>query len=246
MRALAAAAAVVILTTSAHGAIGLAAQGAKPGTIQGHVRLTGPSPGNARIRMGADPKCNAFYRGGERPVQEIVVADAKGDLANVFVNLDGKFAATPVPSTPVVIDQQGCIFIPRVVGARVGQPLQIKNSDTMTHTAHSLTAKNNTFNVSQPKTGIVSTIALKGEETMLRVTCDIHSWMTAYIGVLPHPYFSVSDTAGTFKIANVPPGKYTIRAWHERFGVQMKTIEVKPGQAATVDFAYTGQEKLAK
>jgi plastocyanin len=241
MRTFAAVAAVMVL--AAHGAAGLAAQGARSGTIQGHVRLMGPEPGNARIRMGADPMCNAFYRGGERPVQAIVVTDAKGDLANVFVNLDGKFPATPVPTTPVVIDQHGCIFTPRVIGARVGQPLQIKNSDTMTHTAHSLTAKNNAFNVSQPKMGIVSTIPLKNEETMLRVTCDIHSWMTAYVGVLPHPYFSVSDTTGTFKIVNVPPGRYSIRAWHERYGVQTKTIEVKPGQTAAIDFAYTGQEK---
>jgi hypothetical protein len=242
MKVRAAAAGLTLVMFSAQGA-GVAAQGAKPGAIQGHVRLTGPHPGNARIRMGADPKCNAFYRGGERPVQEIVVANTKGDLGNVFVNLDGKFALTPVPTTPAVIDQHGCIFTPRVIGARVGQPLQIKNSDVMTHTAHGLTAKNNTFNVSQPKAGIVSTIALKNEETMLRVTCDIHSWMTAYVGILPHPYFAVSDTAGTFKIANVPPGKYSIRAWHERYGVQTKTIEVRPGQTAAIEFAYTGQEK---
>jgi hypothetical protein len=234
-------ASTVFLLLAPAPALPAVAQAARTGTIEGHVHVMGAVPANPRIRMGADPMCGAMYPGA-RPLQEVVLTGAGGTLANVFVNLEGKFPATPVPSTPVVIDQRGCIFVPRVIGARVGQPLQIKNSDKTTHTAHGITAKGNDFNVSQPKAGMVSTVALKAEE-MLRVRCDIHSWMTTWVGVVPHPYFAVSDMGGTFHIANVPPGKYSIRAWHELYGPQMRTVEIKAGQTANVDFAYSGQGK---
>lgn len=213
------------------------AQGARTGTIEGHVRLEGPIPPNIRIRMGADPLCGKMYPGA-RPLQEVVVATPAGDLANVFVHLQGSFPATPVPAAPVVIDQRGCIFTPRVVGARAGQPLQIRNSDQISHNAHAITNQGNDFNVSQPKAGMATTVAIRHEETMLRVRCDIHSWMTAYVGVVPHPYFAVSDRGGRFRVANVPAGRHTIRAWHERYGVQTRTVEVRAGQATTVEFTY--------
>jgi plastocyanin len=217
---------------------GAGAQAPRGGTIEGHVRLAGPSPGNPPIRMGADPMCGRMYH-GERPLQQLVVADAAGNLANVFVNVEGTFKnAGPAPATPVVIDQRGCVFTPRVIGARAGQPLQIRNSDALTHNAHGITANGNTFNVSQPQAGIASTVALTHEERMLRIRCDIHSWMTTWVGVMTHPYYAVSDTAGTFRIANVPAGRYTIHAWHERYGDQTLTVAVAPGQTAKVEFSY--------
>lgn len=222
----------------------LEAQAARTGTIQGHIRLTGPAPGNPVIRMGADPMCGRA-NGGKRVLQEIFAVGAQGALANVFVHLQGTFPATPVPAAPVVIDQQGCIFVPRVVGARTGQALQVKNSDPTAHTVHSSTTKGNEINVSQPKAGIVSTVRMKNEETMLRLRCDIHSWMVGYVGVVPHPYFAVSDRAGAFTIASVPPGRHTIRIWHEFFGAQTATVDVKAGQTATADFTFTGKERPA-
>jgi hypothetical protein len=84
---------------------------------------------------------------------------------------------------------------------------------------------------------------MKDEEVMLRIKCDIHSWMTTYVGVVSNPYFAVSNKAGTFEIANVPPGSYTIISWQERYGPVMKTVTVKAGATATVDFTYTGKEK---
>src|SRR5215470_233356 len=98
------------------------------GTIKGHVHLTGKLPGNPIIRMGMDPMC-AKINAGKRVIQEYVVASLDGSLANVFVRLQGNFPQTPVPSQPVTIDQRGCIYTPRVVGLRVGQTLQFKNSD---------------------------------------------------------------------------------------------------------------------
>ena len=189
-----------------------------------------------------DPKCAEINR-GKRVVQETVAAAIDGSLANVFVRLQGTFPQTPVPKEPVVIDQRGCIYHPRVVGARVGQTLQVKNSDDLLHNVHSLTGKSNAFNISEPKAGMVQQFTMKDEEVMLRIKCDVHSWMTTYIGVVTNPYFAVSNTAGTFEIADVPAGSYTIQTWHERYGPLTQTVRVRAGAATTVDFTYTGNEK---
>jgi plastocyanin len=218
------------------------AQAANRGSIKGHIKLSGNLPGNSVIRMGMDPKCAEINR-GKRVVQETVAAAIDGSLANVFVRLQGTFPQTPVPKEPVVIDQRGCIYHPRVLGARVGQTLQVRNSDELLHNVHSLTAKSNAFNISEPKAGMVQQFTMKDEEVMLRIKCDVHSWMTTYIGVVTNPYFAVSNTAGAFEIANVPAGSYTIQTWHERYGPLTQTVRVRAGAATTVDFTYTGTEK---
>jgi plastocyanin len=184
-----------------------------------------------------DPMC-AKLNAGKRPVQEIVAATADGSLANVFVSLQGSFPPSPVPAAPVTIDQRACIYVPRVVGARVGQTLQVRNSDELLHNVHALSAGGNQFNVSQPKGGITTEHRLKQEEIMLRVTCDVHRWMTAFVGVLSHPYFATSGVAGTYVIDNVPAGSYTIQTWHEHFGVLTQKVRVTEGSTSTVDFAY--------
>jgi len=213
------------------------AQVSKGGAIKGHVRVKGPLPGNPVIRMGMDPMC-AKLNAGKRPVQEIVAATADGSLANVFVSLEGSFPASPVPTEPVTIDQRACMYVPRVVGARVGQTVQVRNSDELLHNVHGLSAQANDFNFSQPKAGIVQQLQLKTPEIMLRVTCDVHRWMTAFVGVVNHPYFATSDVAGTYTIDNVPEGTYTIQAWHERYGVTTQKVRVTAGGTSTVDFAY--------
>ena len=143
---------------------------------------------------------------GKRPVQEIVAATADGSLANVFVSLQGSFPAIPVPAEPVTIDQRACMYVPRVVGARVGQTVQVRNSDELLHNVHGVSAHGNGFNISQPKAGIVQQLPLKTPEIMLRVTCDVHRWMTAFVGVVSHPYFATTGVAGTYTIDNVPAG----------------------------------------
>ena len=182
---------------------------------------------------------------GKRVIQEAVMTSADGGLANVFVRLQGTFPQTPVPAQALTLDQTGCVYRPRVVGMRVGQTLQIKNSDAFLHNVHSQSGHNNTFNVGQPVAGNVYQFKPKEEEVMLRVACDIHSWMTAYVGIVSNPYFAVSNTTGTFEIDNVPAGTRTIQIWHERYGMLTKTVDVKAGVITTVDFAYTGNEKPA-
>jgi plastocyanin len=214
----------------------------KMGTIRGHVRLTGKLPGNPIIRMAVDPMCSKI-NAGKRVIQEYVVAAIDGSLANVFLRLKGNLPQAPIPSEPVVIDQRACIYMPRVVGVRVGQTVQVKNSDALLHNVEALSGKNNGFNIAQPRSGMVYEFKPKNEEVMLHLTCGVHRWMNAYIGIVTNPYFAISDTKGTFQIERVPPGTYTIEAWHERFGTVSKTITVKAGAVAAVDFTYASNEK---
>ena len=229
---------------AAHPAVVAAPQAAQGGgTIKGHVQLMGKLPGNPVIRMGRDPMCAQINR-GKQVVQETVMANLKGDLANVFVKLTGSFPKTQTPTSPVVIDQKGCLYIPRVVGVQSGQPLQIRNSDQFLHNVRSSTGvKANEFNVGQPLAGMSSQFKLQEDPSMVHIKCDVHSWMTAFVGVVSHPYFAVSNQAGTFEISNVPPGNYEIQAWHERYGPIKQSIRVRAGAATTVEFAYTGNEK---
>src|SRR5438093_4406161 len=198
------------------------------GTIKGHVHLSGKLPGNPIIRMGMDPMCSKM-NAGKRILQEYVVATVDGSLANVFVRLQGNIPQTPVSTQAVAIDQRGCVYTPRVVGVRAGQTLQIKNSDSFLHNVHGLSGKENSFNIGQPRAGLVFEFKPKNEEVMLHVKCDVHNWMNAYVGIVTNPYFAVSDTAGTFQIDKVPPGAYTIQAWQERYGFVSKMVTVRAG-----------------
>jgi plastocyanin len=212
------------------------------GSIEGRVRLTAPPPGNPIIRMGMDPRCAEAVR-GQRIVQDAVVTSADGGLANAFVYLAGSFPDAPPPAGTVTIDQQRCMFRPRVVGARVGQTIEFRNSDPTLHDVHGLSKGANEFNIGQPIKGMVYRYELKREEVMLHIACDVHRWMTAFVGVVDHPYFAVSGNSGTFTIDAIPAGHHTIRAWHERYGTLTQSVDVTPGNTSVVEFIYTGSEK---
>jgi plastocyanin len=188
-----------------------------------------------------DPKCSEMNR-GKQVVQALVMANLKGDLANAFVSLKGTFPKSAAPTKPVVLDQQGCVFVPRVMGARVGQTIEIKSSDAAPHNAHAQTNRQNNFNLMQASPSVVSKFQFKSEEIMLKITCDLHSWMVAYVGVVDHPFSAVTGETGTFTIDKVPAGSQTVQVWHERYGPLTKTVTVAAGKATTVDFAYTGNE----
>ena len=197
------------------------------------------------IRVGVDPMCGKVTA-GKRVVDEVVIADAEGNLANAFVSLQGTFPATAVPATPVIIDQQGCMYTPRVVGVRVGQTLEVRNSDPLFHNVHAVSSTSNGFNVSVPKAGMVHRVQMKNAESMLRVRCDVHRWMTSFVGVLAHNFFAVSRKEGVFEIAQVPAGTHTIQVWHERFGTLTQTVKVSAGKDTAVRFTYAGSEKPSR
>jgi Carboxypeptidase regulatory-like domain len=208
------------------------------GTLVGHVKLSTPAPPNRPISMGADLKCLEINN-GKRVDQDTVLRDPDGGLRNAFVSLQGTFPPSTPPAQPIFIEQQGCVYHPRVQGAQVGQTLIVKNDDDTLHNIHSLSTKGNLFNTGQPKAGLEFKYVLKAEEVMLHVKCDVHPWMTGYLGVVSHPYFAVTGPQGAFTITNIPPGHYTVQAWHERFGTTTQAIDIKAGSATVVEFSYS-------
>lgn len=184
---LAAVALHAVILGSARHHVAVAEQGAARSTIRGRVKIVGKIPGNVVIRMGADPMC-AKINAGQRVVQNAVASTIEGHLANVFVVVEGTFPQVPpsAPVVPVVIDQRACVYTPRVIGVRVGQPVEVRNSDDLFHNIHTSSARGNEVNVSQPKVGMTNQFRFK-EERMLRLRCDVHGWMTSWIGVVNHP-----------------------------------------------------------
>jgi plastocyanin len=214
------------------------------GTITGHVRLSGAAPVNPVVRMGMDPACSRAW-GAERPTHDFVVRAADGGLANVFVEVRGPFPGAPPPATRVVLDQQGCVFRPRVLALQRGQVLEVRNGDPTLHNVHALSTRGNTFNVSQVVGRPPFTVVMAHEEKMLRVTCDVHRWMNVYVAVVDHPYFAVTGPAGAFEIRDVPAGRRVVQVWHERYGPLTATVDVPAGGSVAAEFAYAGTEKAA-
>jgi plastocyanin len=196
-------------------------------TVAGKVNLEGTAPVNAPIQMKADPACVAANK-GHTPTQETFVSEA-GGLGNVFVYVQSGISGSfPAPTTPFIFDQKGCHYIPHVFGVQVGQPIEILNSDSTLHNIHAMPKTNAEFNTAQPIQGMKTshTFTAKEEAVVIPFKCDVHGWMNAYVGVLDHPYFAVTKPDGSFSIPNLPPGSYTLAAWHERLGSQTMPLTV--------------------
>ena len=209
------------------------------GAVHGQVRVSGAVPANDVIRMNADPMCVKASR-GSHVTDEAVVAAADGSLANVFVELVGNFPDTPVPSEPVSIEQHGCVYSPRVVGLRAGQALQVRNGDDGLHNVHGISTDRDGFNVSQPMGGMLNTFHPR-DAGILRLKCDVHTWMVAFVGVVNHPYFAVTTADGTFTLRDVPEGTYQVRAWHEQFGTITSKVRVDAARPADVEMTYVAR-----
>jgi plastocyanin len=170
-----------------------------------------------------------------------VVVNANGTLANVFVYVKAGLpagATYPAPTTAVVLDQNGCRYHPHVLGVMVGQNLEILNSDPVLHNIKAKAVKNRPFNVSQPSAGMKTMRTFAAPEVMVALECNVHGWMNAFLGVLPHPFFAVTGTDGSFEIKGLPPGTYTIEAWHEKYGTQSATVTVAGATPKTQDFTF--------
>jgi Carboxypeptidase regulatory-like domain len=213
------------------------------GTISGKVRFTGTKPVMPKIDMSDEAVCKNKYT--TPPTEEAVVVNPNGTLANVFVyvkaGLPAGYAA-PAPAGAVVLDQNGCRYHPHVFGMVAGQTLSIKNSDGILHNIKALGKKNRPFNVSEPTTMTMDRPrAFPVPEVMVSLECNVHGWMHAYVGVLPHAFFAVTGTDGSFSIKGLPAGTYTIEAWHEKYGTQVATVTVTAAGAKTQDFTFTGR-----
>jgi plastocyanin len=208
------------------------------GTITGTVSFTGTAPANPAIDMASEAACVGKHPGGATDPQ-IVVTDGK--LANVFVYVKSGLpagASYPAPTTPVVLDQDGCLYRPRVFGVMVGQDIEIRNSDSVSHNIKAVPTANRGFNISQPRQGMSTTRRFDAPEVMVPLECNVHGWMNAFAGVMSHPHFAVSGDAGTFSISGLPAGTYEIEAWHEKLGTRTMTVTVAEGGTATADFAF--------
>ena len=218
---------------------GRSAQGGA--TVTGKVKFTGTKPVMAKIDMSDEATCKAKYP--TPPTAETVIVNANGTLENVFVYVKSGLPASykaPAPSGSVTLDQDGCRYHPHVLGVMVGQTLNIKNSDGILHNIKAMGKKNRPFNVSQPNV-TTTPRTFSAEEVMIPLECNVHGWMNAYLGVLPHPFFSVTGADGSFKIAGLPPGTYTIEAWHEKYGVQTATVTVTGTETKTTDFTFAAK-----
>jgi plastocyanin len=219
--------------------LAVAVQPATAGNIIGTITLKGaPPPEVANTLLKDDVTCGKSHT--SMPTTHHFVVGPNKELANVVVSLKGVSGkSTGVSAPPAVLDQNGCEYVPSILAIQTGQKLIVKNSDPVLHNVHSVPAVsgNQPFNQAQMPGGPDLTVTVSKPENFLKFQCDVHQWMFAWVSVFDHPYFSVSSKDGTFKIANVPPGKYTIVAMHRKAapaGME-KEIEVNDGDV-TVDF----------
>jgi plastocyanin len=209
---------------------------ANAGGVKGVVNYSGPDA-DTPIAMNADPTCASLHT---TPVDTGKYLVKDGKLGNVFVyvktGLEGK--SFPTPTEKKVLDQQGCQYHPHVMGIQVGQALSIKNSDATLHNIHGMPKANAEFNQGQPIQNMEFDHTFDKAEVMVPFKCDVHPWMNAYLGVLTHPYYAVSGEDGTFSIDKLPPGTYTLEAWHEELGTATKDVTVAANQTVDVTFDF--------
>ncbi len=211
---------------------------AQAATVSGKIAFEGAAPAREPIKMDADTSCKLAHPNGVQT--DDVIVNSNGTLKDVFIyvkeGVSGKFEA---PKTPVVFDQHGCQYSPKVLGIQVGQPLEIRNSDSTLHNVHSLSTKSPQFNLGMPIQNMKLKKTFTSPEVMVKVKCEVHPWMSAYVGVLDHPFFAVSSEEGTYEIKNLPPGQYVIEAWHQKYPAQTQSVTVAAdSDAKTLDFSF--------
>jgi len=207
-------------------ALALSAAGAGAGTITGSVVYEGKVPNLRPLSVAAEPMCSKKH---ETVPNEALVLGNGNSMANVLVRVVSGLPAGktwPAPKEPVTMDQQGCQYVPHVMGLMVGQPFKVLNSDGILHNVHALPKVNRPFNMAMPPTRKEASETFAKEEGMFIVKCDVHPWMQAFVGVFSNPFFAVTKTDGKFAIANLDPGTYEVEAWHEKLGTQKATVTV--------------------
>ena len=208
------------------------------GTVEGKVVYRGAVPNLPTLDMNADPQCADRHESVVTSPILVLGDEMDGDhtLGNVLVQITGRLPASSPPDGIVVVDQVGCLYQPRVVGVRVGQTLEVRNSDGIMHNVHFVPHENDGKNLAMPPFLEKIQIEFAKPEPAFPVKCDIHPWMRAWIAVLEHPFFAVTGPDGAFTIEGVPAGTYRAVAWHERLGTIESEVEVPADGSVTVEF----------
>ncbi len=208
-------------------------------TIEGAVEVTGKIPVAGKLHREADPFC------AKTPMTDPTVLAKGGKLENVWVHVSkGAPPATP-PSTVVSMDQKNCMYVPRMTTAVVGQKIEAKNGDPVLHNVHTYLGAATLFNKGMPNDKAAPIEYVAKEEGVMKWKCDVHPWMRGYVGVSKNALGAVTGESGSFKIDNVPPGKYTVESWHEKFGTKTQEVTVEAGKPAKVTFKYDADKDKA-
>lgn len=209
-------------------------------SITGTVTFEGKPPAPRPIDMSAAAAC---VKANPQPVfPQDVVTSANGALANVVVYVKsglGKYSY-PIPQTPVVLDQKNCMYTPHALAVMVGQPFSVANSDPTMHNVHVMSRHNRQWSSSQPVASAPLKSTFERPEFAIPVLCNIHPWMRAYVFAFDQPYFAVTGADGMFTIKNLPPGTYTIEAWHEPHQTIDQTVTLAPKESRVVSFTFHG------
>ena len=218
---------LVLVTASAVGA-----------GVAGKATLQGDPPAEFKLKMNADPKCEALYPDGSPSTRYFIVGEG-GSLANVFVYVtnppNGDY---PAPDAPATLFQEGCLYSPLIAGIQVDQTLRIENLDDHLHNVRALARSNRPFNLGQPGIGVREK-SFKTPEEAIKFKCDVHPWMESYLFVLDHPFFAVTGENGSFEIDGLPAGTYTLAAWHVKAGEQKQEITVDADGSAQASFEFS-------
>jgi plastocyanin len=200
------------------------------GSIRGTVFMTGvlPPPRTVAVTEGIET-C-----GPEREIQAVQVGGG-GELRHAVVSLaDIARGKAPEPGAVAkTLDQRGCEFVPHMLLVAPGESIRVLNSDPLTHNLHTASFENRSINRTQPVGGGEIELSFTAPERV-RVRCDLHPWMSAWVIVTEHPYYAITDPTGTFVLSNVPPGTYTMEIWHEAVGTSTQTVTVVANDTAVV------------
>ncbi|HHT9109688.1 MAG TPA: hypothetical protein ACFYDZ_00845 [Candidatus Brocadiaceae bacterium] len=204
------------------------------GSVAGTVKFDGDAPSAKVLKVDKDEQTCGHE--GKLSEELVVNGESKG-VKNVVVSLADIAAGKKAElSAAVALDQKECAFIPHVMAISAGASIELLNSDNVMHNLHSWSIKNPAFNEGVSGGGKMNKKFDLPE--VVKITCDVHKWMSSYIVVKSNPYFAVTDENGKFKIDNVPAGSYKIEAWQEKLGKKTADVAVKSGEEAVVDFAY--------
>jgi len=206
------------------------------GEIKGKITYEGTLPKSKPLNMVNEPTCAKHYTTPVFP--ENVVAGPNNSLSNVVVYIVSAGGEEgPAPAQPAMLKQRGCRYIPHVLAMETNQEIWVQNDDSVAHTVHPMARINSELNRSQPP-GTPPLVIKYDKPEIIRVKCELHPWMRGVFVVLKSSHYSVSDEGGGFSLPDLPPGKYTVKAWHEQFGEQSQVVTVGDGETKELNFVF--------